>query len=75
MIQKSQDNIKAAVRNNLMTPKETAAMLGTTPGVLSVWRSTQRYSLKFVKVGKSVRYRVEDVEAFIESRTVTPAEV
>lgn len=75
MIQKSPENIQAAVRNNLMTPQETAAMLKTTPGVLSVWRTTKRYNLKYVKIGKSVRYRLADVLSFIESRTVSPSEV
>lgn len=54
----------------LLTPDETAAALDVTPGTLQVWRTTKRYPLKYVKVGKNVRYRLADVQAFIESRTV-----
>ncbi|WP_310600049.1 helix-turn-helix domain-containing protein [Desulfobulbus sp.] len=59
----------------LLSPEEAAAMLGTTPGVLSVWRSTHRYPLPWVKIGRSVRYRPSDIEAFIDSRTISPVEV
>ena len=61
--------------SNLLEPSETAAILGTTTGVLAVWRTTKRYQLSWVKIGRKVMYRAEDVQAFIESRTVTPAEV
>jgi excisionase family DNA binding protein len=53
--------------------KEAAEILGVTPGTLSVWRCTRRYPLPYVKVGRSVRYRMADLEAFIESRTVGAA--
>lgn len=61
--------------SNLLEPSETAAILGTTTGVLAVWRTTKRYPLSWVKIGRKVMYRPEDVQAFIEHRTVTPAEV
>lgn len=63
------------VASPLLSPKEAAFFLGTTPGVLSVWRSTQRYPLRYIKVGRSVRYRLEDVQQFIDSRAVSPVEV
>lgn len=75
MIQKSRENIQAAVKNNLMTPQEAADMLGTTVGVLAVWRTTKRYPLAYAKIGRKVMYRPEAVQAFIESRTVSFAEV
>ena len=74
MNQKTQ-NVHSARISNLLSPQEAADMLGTTPGVLSVWRSNKRYDLKYVKIGKSVRYRLEDLQAFIESRTISPVEV
>ncbi len=69
-IQKTEENLQAAVRHKLLTPEEAAAMLRTTPGVLSVWRTTRRYPLHYVKIGRSVRYRLRDVEDFINSRVV-----
>jgi excisionase family DNA binding protein len=55
--------------SHLLTTKEVADMLGVSPGTLNVWRCTQRYPLTFIKVGRSVRYRMEDVEDFLRSRT------
>ena len=57
--------------SNLIPPEYTAEILGVSTGVLSVWRSTGRYNLPFVKVGAKVMYRPEDIQAFIESRTHT----
>jgi excisionase family DNA binding protein len=53
----------------LLTSAEVAELLGVSIGSLAVWRCTQRYPLAFVKVGRSVRYRIEDVEAFVAART------
>lgn len=55
--------------DRLLTPHEAAAMLGITPGTLTVWRCTRRYNLPYIKVGRCVRYKRSDVLAFIESRT------
>lgn len=55
----------------LIAPKAVAALLGISAGTLTVWRSTARYHLPYVKVGRRVMYRPEDVQAFIEHRTLT----
>ncbi len=55
---------------NLVTPEQAADFLGTTPGNLAVWRCERRVNLPYIKVGKSVRYRVEDLQRFVEQRTV-----
>lgn len=52
----------------LLTELQTASILGVSPGTLSVWRSTGRYNLRYVKVGRMVRYRAGDVREFLESR-------
>ena len=52
----------------LLTEREAAERLRVSPGTLTVWRSTRRYPLPFVRIGTAVRYRESDVEAFIESR-------
>ncbi len=57
--------------DDLLTPAQTAKALTVTEGTLSVWRSTGRYNLPYVKVGRWVRYRWGDVLNFIESRTQT----
>jgi hypothetical protein len=34
-----------------------------------VWRSTGRYSIPFIKVGRKVRYRRSDLEGWLVTRT------
>ena len=46
----------------------TGKILGIETSTLAVWRSTKRYALPYIKVGRLIRYRESDVEAFIESR-------
>lgn len=52
----------------LYTPEEVAAYLKLNPKTLEVWRATGRYpALKSTKVGGAVRYRGEDILAFVNS--------
>ena len=55
----------------LLTRKEAAAYLGVTTQTLAIWKCTGRYRLPVVKVGRLAKYRKSDLDAFIESRTVT----
>lgn len=57
-------------KSDLMSREEAAEYLGVSPKTLATWATTKRYPLPLVKVGRSVRYRVADLEAFIQSRTV-----
>lgn len=54
----------------LMTPKEAAAYLGTTISSLCNWRHLGRHDLPFVRWGRCVRYRREDLDAWIQSHVV-----
>jgi hypothetical protein len=56
--------------SSLLTPEQAAGILGVTAGTLNVWRATRRYPLAFVKVGRKVMYRIQDLENFVESRIV-----
>ena len=60
---------QSAKLNDLLDQNQAASFLNVTPGTLSVWRSTGRYSIPFVKVGRSVRYRLSDLNTWLESRT------
>ena len=57
-------------RPQLLTRKEAAEYLGVKPHTLNVWASTKRYNLKYIKVGRMVRYRKEDLDDFLTERTV-----
>jgi len=54
---------------NRLTSTEVADILGVTEGTLAVWRCTKRYCLPFVRIGRKIFYRSEDVKTFVESRT------
>ncbi|WP_010302578.1 helix-turn-helix domain-containing protein [Candidatus Odyssella thessalonicensis] len=55
-------------KSELLTRKEAAKYLGTTESTLAVWACTKRYQLPMVKIGRLVKYRLSDLENFIESR-------
>lgn len=54
----------------LLTRDQAADYLGIRPCTLASWACTRRYDLPFVKVGRSVRYRRSDLDAFLRQRTV-----
>lgn len=54
---------------DLLDEKQAAQVLDVEPGTLSVWRCTKRYKIPFIKVGRLVRYRRSDLDAWLESRT------
>lgn len=59
-------------QNSDLVDEVTAAeIIDVVPGTLSVWRSTGRYSIPFIKVGRKVRYSRTALNAWLESRTRT----
>jgi excisionase family DNA binding protein len=53
----------------LLTRTEAAQYLGVSDQTLADWACTKRYPLPVVKVGRLVRYRVSDLESFLDIRT------
>jgi len=62
----------ATADEQLLTREEAAEYLGVRPNTLAIWMHAGRYDLPVVKIGRAVRYRLEDLEAFVERHTVTP---
>lgn len=58
------------VKARLLTEDEAAAFLSVAPQTLALWRCRERYQLPYVKLGRLVRYRVQDLEEWIESRLI-----
>lgn len=56
-------------QTELLTADQAAAAIDVSSGTLSVWRSTGRYGIPFIKIGRKVRYRKSDLLAWLESRT------
>lgn len=58
--------------SGLLTTAQAATYLGISPATLTIWRSTNRRILTYVKVGGNVRYRREDLEKFISANLRNP---
>lgn len=64
-------SIEKTPSDPLMDQRQAAEYLGLKPGTLEVWRSTKRYALAYVRIGRNIRYRQSALDAFLASRTVT----
>lgn len=53
------------LNNSLMDQKAAAAYLGTTVGSLNVWRTSGTHKIPYVRWGHNIRYRKEDLDAWI----------
>ena len=54
----------------LLNEFQAAERLSISVTTLRTWRCTRRVNLRFSKIGRAVRYRPEDIEAFIEKRSM-----
>jgi len=57
---------RAVADPDLLTEGEAAQLLKIQPATLATWRVKGRPHLPFVRVGRCVRYRRQDILAFIE---------
>jgi len=53
-------------KQNLVLPEEAADYLSVTTRTLANWRSRGTPSLPWNKIGRCVRYRLADLDAFID---------
>ncbi len=53
-----------------LNPIQTSEILHTSTSTLSVWRSTGRYNLKYVKVSRRILYPLSAVAEFLLSREI-----
>jgi excisionase family DNA binding protein len=54
----------------LLIAEEVAALTGLSIGTLAQWRS-QRRGIPYLKIGRSVRYALADVQAYLEGCRVS----
>ena len=64
----------AVYTSPLLTRKQAAEYLGVETETLHNWACTKRYNLKFYKVGRLAKYRIEDLNAFLSERAVNAEE-
>lgn len=65
---KEQDSIVSRFPSELLSRKEAAVFLGVSEQTLAIWKTTGRYSLPVVKIGRLAKYRKSDLDAFILCR-------
>jgi excisionase family DNA binding protein len=51
--------------SDLLTRDQAAAYLGIATRTLAIWKWAKRYDLPYVKIGRLVRYKRSDLDAFI----------
>lgn len=54
----------------LLSNAQAAEYLGIAPITLSIWRCKKSYRIPYTKVGGRIRYRKDDLDAWLASRTV-----
>jgi len=59
-------------RTVLLTERDVATLTQISPDTLRTWRC-RRVGPRFLKIGSSVRYRAEDIEAFLDARMTETA--
>jgi len=57
--------------NKLLSNSEAAEFLGMSPDTLPRWRWA-RVGPAYLKVGRSIKYRLADLEAFLNESRVNP---
>ncbi len=59
---------------SLLSNEEAAEYIGVRKETLDAWRCIGRYQIPHIKVGRLVKYRKSDLDAWLESRRVACAE-
>lgn len=59
----------------LNTPEEEAARINIPVATLAKARSTGHPAIPFIKIGKTVRYDPDDVDAFLSKNTINKIEM
>ena len=57
--------------SKLLTNIEAAEFLGVKPQTLEAWRCTGKVEIPFTRVGRCIRYRLSDLEHYLDQQTAT----
>lgn len=57
-----------SLHDPLLNRKEAARYLNVSPGTMAVWDCVKRYDLRPLKIGRSVRYRLSELNRFLEAQ-------
>lgn len=67
----NQNKLQQLIANNaeMLNVQQAAQAIGVAVATLNCWRQTGRHALPYVKIGHLVRYRPNDIEAWLNKRT------
>ena len=54
----------------LLTEKQFSELVQIPVATLQHWRSTQRVQIPVIRIGRSIRYRLEDVKAILNGELI-----
>jgi excisionase family DNA binding protein len=54
----------------LYSSRDAANYLGIAGGTLEIWRCTKRHQIPFIRVGRLIKYRKVDLDAWLDAQTV-----
>jgi hypothetical protein len=58
---------------HLLTDDQASAIIGIKPETLRQWRTRRKKPLRYVRAGRTIRYRPQDIKEFIDHCVVDPS--
>ncbi len=55
--------------SDLLTREQAAAYLGVAVQTLAMWKWAKRYDLPFVRIGRLIKYKRSELDAFIRKNS------
>ncbi|MDA9818248.1 helix-turn-helix domain-containing protein [Flavobacteriaceae bacterium] len=55
--------------NQLLSRRQASEYLGVKENTLAIWACNKRYGLPVIKVGRLCKYRLSDLDKFLDERT------
>ena len=51
--------------DTLLSNEEAAAYLGIKPNTLTIWRTTKRFEIPYIQIGRKIKYKKSDLDKFL----------
>ena len=68
------DGLGGTMKNEFLNTEELAAFLGIKPQTINIWRMKHK-GPSYIKIGRNVRYKRQDIESWIENCRVQNEEM
>ena len=51
--------------DKLLSNDEAAEYLGIKPNTLTIWRTTKRFEIPYIQIGRKIKYKKSDLDKFL----------